>query len=87
MLGEYDLYWEVFDPYHLEEPVAQTLGDDLSDIYCNVKEGLLYMQRGSTADIQEAVWGWRESFFQHWGEHLVDALRVIHRANASVNDR
>lgn len=36
-----DSYWEVFHPYHLEEPVASSLSDDIINIYIDVKKELL----------------------------------------------
>jgi hypothetical protein len=86
ILGESNLYWEVFNPYHLEEPVSQTLGDDIADLYLDVKAGLLLMERGSSTDVHEAVRQWKEGFVYHWGDHLVDALRVLHRCICSQND-
>jgi hypothetical protein len=39
--GQFDYYWEVFDPYHLEKPVGASLKDDIEDIYKDVKKGIL----------------------------------------------
>lgn len=44
--NQFDQYWEVFNPYCLEEPVGSSLSDDISDIYQDVKRGiLLYEQK------------------------------------------
>lgn len=75
-----DTYWEIFDPYILDEPVCGWLVDDISDIYRDVKEGLLILEGGSDEDKIDALWHWRFSFQAHWGYHLVDALRAIHWA-------
>ena len=58
-----DLYWEVFDPRELSEPVAGSLSDDLADIYRDLRRGLAAAER----DIEEAVWDWRFSYETHWG--------------------
>jgi hypothetical protein len=75
--GQFDYYWEVFDPYHLEEPVSGSLTDDIVDIYKDVKEGLLLYERNEQV---EAVWLWRFKFETHWGSHAVDAIRALHSA-------
>ena len=35
--GQYDKYWEVFDPYEFEEPLVTSLWNDILDIYEDVK--------------------------------------------------
>ncbi len=69
-------YWEIFEPLTLAptDPTCGDIIDDLGDIYCDVKEGLLaYAQ-----DEQAAVWHWRTTFGLHWGRHATSALRVLH---------
>jgi hypothetical protein len=69
-----DGYWDVFDPLKEEPAVYNTLFDDLSDIYRDLKEGLLLFTKGQ---VVEAVWDWRFNFTTHWGNHLTGAQRVI----------
>jgi hypothetical protein len=76
--GQFDYYWEVFDPYHLEEPVGASLTDDILDIYKDVKKGILIYENNEHV---EAVWHWRFDFETHWGSHAVDAIRALHSAN------
>lgn len=74
---KYDHYWEVFDPYHLEEPVGSSLTDDISEIYLDVKHGLkLYDEK----QYSQAIWEWTNSFEIHWGSHAVDSIRALHSA-------
>jgi hypothetical protein len=73
--GNYDLYWEVFDPYHFEEPVGASLADDILDIYKDVKNGIILYEKN---DHIEAVSEWKSSFDIHWGNHAVDAIRALH---------
>jgi hypothetical protein len=68
-------YWDVFDPLKEEAPVFNSLWDDLSDIYRDLKEGLLLYRNGR---IVEAAWEWRFNFEIHWGAHLTGAQRAIH---------
>src|SRR5437763_6905912 len=39
-MGAYNAYWQVFDPFEEEQPVASTLGEDLADMYGDLKRGL-----------------------------------------------
>ena len=68
-------YWDVFDPLQDEKPVFNTLWDDLTDTYQDIKEGLLLFDDGK---IEEAIWEWRFHFQIHWGAHLTGAQRAIH---------
>ena len=74
---KFEIYWEMFDPYEHEEPVAGSLSDDLLDVYRDLKVGLALWELGATAD---ALWDWRFSCETHWGDHAIDALRALHRA-------
>lgn len=75
--GAKDDYYEVFDPYVLDEPVGGSMSDDLLDVYRDVRRGLTLWVASHTT---EAIWEWRFSFDAHWGDHAVDALRALHRA-------
>ena len=37
---KFSFYWEIFDPYSLDEAVCGSLIDDLSDIYNDIQEGV-----------------------------------------------
>ncbi|HVH47991.1 MAG TPA: DUF5063 domain-containing protein [Labilithrix sp.] len=76
---DHDTYWEVYDPYQQEDPVAGSLADDVLDVYHDVRKGMWFWEKNEWAD---AVWEWRFSFDSHWGDHAVDALRALHRACA-----
>ncbi len=79
-LGDLTFYWEVGDPYQWEAPVVGSLSDDLMEIYYDLKRGLAVFDQGGEASIASAVWEWRSNFAKNWGEHTVDALRILHRA-------
>jgi len=76
-LGAYNLYLEIFNPYVHGEPITGNIGDDLTDIYSDIKNGLAMFKKGNELDIAEAIWHWRFSFYSHFSNHLVSALRVI----------
>jgi hypothetical protein len=75
-LGPWDLYFAVFDPLELSEPMTGSLADDLSDIYGDLAPALRAFEVGRYAD---AIWAWRFSLQGHAGTHLVSALRAIHQ--------
>jgi Domain of unknown function (DUF5063) len=77
-LGHDDLYWTVFDPTSKDNEVIRgTLADDIADVYRDVKEPLLLMDKNAiTAGL--AIWNWRLHFYSHWGDHAISALRTIH---------
>jgi hypothetical protein len=77
-IGQYDHYWEVFNPYELEPPVGASLSDDILDIYKDVKKGILLYEKNKRI---EAIWEWKFGFEIHWGSHTVDAIRALHSAN------
>lgn len=76
-------YWDVFNPLEKDEAVFSILADDLSDIYRDVKSGLLLYEEGH---LTGAAWEWRFSFLSHWGDHLVGAQRAIHWWFADYRD-
>ncbi len=77
LLGDLDLYWEVFDPTVQSEPIHGTVADDLAGIYTDLQAGLadVALNGGVTS---EAVWDWRFTYESHWGHHAIDCLRTIH---------
>jgi len=82
-LGDSDLYWsvEALDDEDTEA-FRRSLANDLKEIYSNLKEGLIAWEAGESED--DVVWEWRFSFWSHWGNHLVDALRAVHTHLAEV---
>jgi len=71
------LYPDVVD---LSDYPAQTVGygdllDDLADIYRDLVGPLQVYNAGHS---NAAVWNWRWGFQNHWGTHLVSALRILH---------
>jgi hypothetical protein len=76
-LGDWDLYHQVFDPTEDNEAIFGTLADDIADIYSDLKEGLALNEMPSIPP-EDVIWGWRLSFYSHWGKHAMDALLTIH---------
>jgi hypothetical protein len=76
-LGDWNLYWQVFDPTKDSEAIHGSLADDIADIYRDLNDGLGF-ENPDLALQRDAVWSWRFGFYSHWGKHAIDALRTIH---------
>jgi len=72
-------YHLLFDPHELDEPVWTSLGDDLADIYHDLKESLDLFGKGNEEDDREAVWRWGFFYLGHWGHHCAASMRPIHQ--------
>lgn len=78
------IYWEIFDALEgvdvaeVPQAVLGDLADDLTGIYRDVTEGLLYWQAGTERGRREAAWSWKLTFESHWGEHATGALRALY---------
>jgi hypothetical protein len=79
-------YRVVFDPDPTlddEEPVMGDLGDDLRDIYKDVRRGLLRFDSGH---VNDAVWEWRFNHIVHWGHHATSALYALHHLTIAKHE-
>ncbi|MCB1314725.1 MAG: DUF5063 domain-containing protein [Leptospiraceae bacterium] len=79
-LGQYDVYWFVYNPYYQdgEEPVCSTISDDLGDIYSDIKRNLRIIDTAELSAIEHGLWELRFLFQNHWGHHAVCAMSAIH---------
>lgn len=70
-------YREVFDPNPTlaEEPCVGDIGDDLLDVYKDIKRGLALFDAGFP---RAAEWEWAFHFRIHWGRHAVAGLLALH---------
>ncbi len=76
-LGDFNLYWEVWDPTKDNEAIHGSLADDFADIYRDLKEGLNLSEAHQSLP-EDNIWHWRFGYYSHWGKHAIDALRTIH---------
>ena len=76
-------YREVFDPLEEGPPISFTLKGDLIDIVGDLQYGIEAYESGL---IGRAAYIWRYYSEFHWGNHAVDAIRVLHamRRNRTV---
>lgn len=69
-------YSQCFDPCETTaEAVTADLADDLADTWRDLKRGLSLFGAGH---VDSAVWEWRESFWQHWGQHASGGIYALH---------
>lgn len=74
-------FWDVtyrtlFDlhPSSSDDIGMGVLGDDLTDVYLDVKSSLGAYEAGQIAD---AAWQWRFDHLSHWGRHATSAMLAI----------
>ncbi|EGV51319.1 DUF5063 domain-containing protein [endosymbiont of Riftia pachyptila] len=79
LLGEKDSYWLEFDVAEDGQSKSGSLADDLTDIYCELKEGLNLME----GEPSQALEGLRVGYHLHWGRHLIDAQRHLYELRSS----
>lgn len=83
--GYLDEYPEVIDPEdYYDTPVTSLLSEDMADIYQELKDFLTLFQVGTEEMMNDAIWETKMNFSNYWGQKLVNALRVIHKA---LNDK
>jgi hypothetical protein len=75
-------YREFFDPdpTPTDEPGMGDVGDDLMDIYRDVRAGLVLFDSG---DANNAAWHWSFLHRIHWGRHAVGGLLALHGMHVS----
>lgn len=83
LLGDLDGYWMEYDVTPNRQEMSGSLADDLTDIYCELKNGLKRLDGND--DAGRTLGRWRTGFCKHWGQHVVDAER--HLYTLSSRDR
>ena len=68
-------YYMMFDPFVYDESVTGSFYDDFYDIYFDLKDAAYEYEAGH---INNAVWNWSFGLYNHWGDHLVNALKALH---------
>jgi Domain of unknown function (DUF5063) len=75
LLGDRNVFWEVFDPRTEEAPISGSLSDAIAEIWSHLKSGLEHIDDGRSLD--GVVWAWRWTFWSIWGHHLTDVMRLV----------
>lgn len=85
-LGEYDSFYEVFDPeiQFGEETVTASISENLLDIYQDLKNFITAYSLGDEEIMNDALSDCSQHFEDFWGQRLVNVLRAVHKL---VSDR
>lgn len=75
VFGNFDSYWDVFDPTAKREPLNGSLAQDVAEICRDLRGALALTSSG--ADLSDIHWQWRFDFRSHWGRHAGSALRML----------
>ncbi len=80
-LGEYDSYYEVFDPdiQFSEEVVTASVSENLLDIYQDLKDFIMAYSLGDEGIMNDALHECENHFRDFWGQRLVNVLRAVHK--------
>ncbi|WP_372947486.1 DUF5063 domain-containing protein [Mariniphaga sp.] len=81
VLGEYDSYYEVFDPeiQFGEEMVTASISESLLDVYQDLKDFLNAYSLGDEEIMNDALYDCVYHFEVFWGQRLVNVLRAVHK--------
>ena len=80
LLGDLDGYWMEYDVTPDRQEMSGSLADDLTDIYCELKNGLKLLNGDDGTG--PTLGHWRTGFCKHWGQHVVDAERHLYTLTA-----
>lgn len=77
LLGEQDACQLDTDGVDERDGLSDSLADDFTDIYFELKKGLELLGADPDA-MSHAVKVWSAGYLWHWGQHLVDAERHLY---------
>lgn len=73
--GYGQFFWVVFYPNNPNSLCQESFADALGDICRDLEDGSALYEVG---DLKGALAIWRNSFYTHWGKHLVEIIHPIH---------
>ncbi len=73
----FNYYSQCSSPHNVPDnsPGVADLADDLADTWRDLKRGLSLFNNGH---VSAACQEWRQSFWQHWGNHSAGAIYALH---------
>ncbi len=88
LLGTDDAYLEVFmdDMRYSDEPITAYVSENIADIYQELKDMAANYQTANENVMNDAVLACLESFREHWGQKLLNALRALHALSLISED-
>ena len=80
LLGADDSYLEVFHPDMAlsDTPIAAFVSENMADIYQELKDFAANYQLGDIDIMNDSLVACLETFGEHWGQKLLNALRALH---------
>ena len=80
ILGPDDSFLEVFhlDMPYSDTPIAAFISENLADVYQELKDFIANFQLGEAEIMTAALITCVETFAEHWGQKLLNALRALH---------
>lgn len=75
-LGKDDIYWNLDN---LNDAREQSIADNISDIYQDMKDFLILFQQPKMAAKENAVYEIKKLFEAHWGVRCANAVNAIHQ--------
>jgi hypothetical protein len=80
-LGEYDSFYEVFDPeiQFGSETVTSSISENILDIYQELKDFVTSYSIGNEEVMNDSLAGCIGRFRDFWGQRLVNVLRALHQ--------
>ena len=87
-LGRFNDYLEVFTPdmQHSDTPIIAFIGEDMADIYQDVKDFISAYRLGVTEVMNDALADLVNNFELFWGQRCVNTLRALHAVLYSDED-
>jgi Domain of unknown function (DUF5063) len=75
----YLTFFDLTEALDLEQKpaIGDDLADDLADIYHDLKPGLRAFADQDDAVMGAVLFEWQFSFQSHWGDHAVNALKLL----------
>jgi hypothetical protein len=80
LLGNEDVYLETLTPeiQFSDTPVATFVSENLADVYQEIRDYAEVYQSGIEAVMNDSLVLCLETFGEHWGQKLLNALRALH---------
>jgi hypothetical protein len=66
------------EEFDRSELIAQTVSEDLADIYQEIKDFTAIYSRGIEELMNDAAWELKSRFTEHWGKKLLRSLAQVH---------
>ncbi len=80
LLGADDAFLDTFHPdmQYSDTPIAAFISENLADVYQELKDFAANYRIGETEIMESALFECLQTFEEHWGQKLLNALRALH---------